>query len=98
MVSVSLVSAPSSPSPRASVSHRVRVRRARRQRHEPARGRLEAAQQFERGEFATDGAGSALRATCPRLMESITRAAKLGEVPVQTDVAPPDTDQENQNQ
>ena len=46
--------------------------------------------------FATDGAGSALRATCPRLMESITRAAKLGEVPVQTDVAPPDTDQEKQ--
>ncbi|MGV7750442.1 hypothetical protein PJM50_29760, partial [Mycobacterium kansasii] len=46
--------------------------------------------------FATDGAGSALRATCPRLMESITRAAKLGEVPVQTDVAPQDTDQEKQ--
>ncbi|BDD84428.1 hypothetical protein TPB0596_41910 [Tsukamurella pulmonis] len=48
--------------------------------------------------FAADGAGSALRATCPRLMESITRAAKLGEVPVPTDAAAPDTDQENQNQ
>ncbi len=41
--------------------------------------------------FAADGAGSALRATCPRLMESITRAAKLGEVPVPTDLAPPST-------
>ncbi|CAM3155860.1 hypothetical protein [Tsukamurella hominis] len=44
--------------------------------------------------FATDGAGSALRATCPRLMESITRAAKLGEVPVPTETDPPDTDEE----
>ncbi|ADG80425.1 putative protein OS=Tsukamurella paurometabola (strain ATCC 8368 / DSM / CCUG 35730 /CIP 100753 / JCM 10117 / KCTC 9821 / NBRC 16120 / NCIMB 702349/ NCTC 13040) OX=521096 GN=Tpau_3850 PE=4 SV=1 [Tsukamurella paurometabola] len=34
--------------------------------------------------FASDGAGSALHATCPRLMESITRAAKLGAVPIPT--------------
>jgi hypothetical protein len=32
--------------------------------------------------FAADGAGTALRPTCPRLMESIARAAKLGTVPV----------------
>ncbi|NKY18028.1 hypothetical protein HF999_06575 [Tsukamurella spumae] len=32
--------------------------------------------------FAADGADSALRPTCPRLMESIARAAKLGTVPV----------------
>ncbi|MET9325310.1 hypothetical protein [Tsukamurella sp. NPDC003166] len=42
--------------------------------------------------FAADGAGSALRATCPRLMESITRAAKLGEVPVPTTDMSSDTD------
>ena len=42
--------------------------------------------------FAADGAGSALRATCPRLMESITRAAKLGEVPVPTNDMSSDTD------
>lgn len=45
--------------------------------------------------FSADGAGSALRATCPRLMESITRAAKLGEVPVPTEHTPPDSDEEN---
>ncbi|WP_197466781.1 hypothetical protein [Tsukamurella pseudospumae] len=42
--------------------------------------------------FAADGSGSALRATCPRLMESITRAAKLGEVPVPTNDMSSDTD------
>ncbi|BDH59397.1 hypothetical protein [Tsukamurella sp. PLM1] len=38
--------------------------------------------------FAADGAGTALRATCPRLMESIARAAKLGTVPVPESVPP----------
>ncbi|GAB3130313.1 hypothetical protein GCM10027289_14620 [Tsukamurella serpentis] len=32
--------------------------------------------------FSADGSGTTLRATCPRLMESIARAAKLGTVPV----------------
>ncbi|CAM3922580.1 MULTISPECIES: hypothetical protein [Tsukamurella] len=42
--------------------------------------------------FAADGAGSALRATCPRLMDSITRAAKLGAVPVPPEPLPSTND------
>ncbi|WP_019201937.1 hypothetical protein [Tsukamurella sp. 1534] len=37
--------------------------------------------------FAADGGASALRATCPRLMESIARAAKLGTIPLPAESA-----------
>lgn len=41
--------------------------------------------------FAAEGGSTALRATCPQLMATIARAAKLGTVPV------PDTDTHEEN-